>query len=249
MATLLPPESLLLTAISHASDLGLIFGPLVGYYFQYDIIVKTKNSEGFSKAISFILFISNISRIFFWFGKQYHTTLLIQSILMVAMQFVLLEACIRFDSTSPKKPAVQDLQSLFKKEEFWQWPDLLSYIIVIMVMVFGFSFVTYTMVDYPQYVELLGFFSVFSEAFLGIPQFLKNNKNKSTEGLSMGMIGCWLFGDAFKTVYYLCKDQPSQFIIGGLIQLTLDILIVSQFYVYKGNKAQHPETVKLTHFA
>ena len=43
------------------------------------------------------------------------------------------------------------------------------------------------------------------EALLGFPQMLSNHRTKSVEGLSMGMIGSWVIGDAFKTVYFILE--------------------------------------------
>lgn len=36
---------------------------------------------------------------------------------------------------------------------------------------------------YPVYLESIGFMAVFTEAMLGIPQFIRNFKNQSTEGM------------------------------------------------------------------
>ena len=36
---------------------------------------------------------------------------------------------------------------------------------------------------YPVYLESIGFMAVFTEAMLGIPQFVRNFKNQSTEGM------------------------------------------------------------------
>ena len=38
---------------------------------------------------------------------------------------------------------------------------------------------------YPVYLEGIGFMAVFTEAMLGMPQFVRNFKNKSTEGMRL----------------------------------------------------------------
>lgn len=54
----------------------------------------------------------------------------------------------------------------------------------------------------------------------GFPQFLRNFRNKSTQGMSIMMVALWMVGDLFKTGYSLCRNAPSQFWIGGSIQVS-----------------------------
>lgn len=42
---------------------------------------------------------------------------------------------------------------------------------------------TYLLVDVPIFVETMGLLAVLTEAMLGIPQFLRNVSNKSTNGM------------------------------------------------------------------
>jgi hypothetical protein len=42
----------------------------------------------------------------------------------------------------------------------------------------------------------------------------------------------WLMGDAFKAFYFFRNVAPIQFIICGIIQLVVDILIASQLFFY-----------------
>lgn len=41
----------------------------------------------------------------------------------------------------------------------------------------------YLLMDVSAFVEIVGFLAVFTEAMLGAPQFIRNFKNKSTEGM------------------------------------------------------------------
>jgi uncharacterized protein with PQ loop repeat len=45
------------------------------------------------------------------------------------------------------------------------------------------------------YVETIGFMAVLFEALLGIPQFLRNFRMKSTEGMSVKMVGLNAFDE------------------------------------------------------
>ncbi len=43
------------------------------------------------------------------------------------------------------------------------------------------------------YNETIGFLAVFCEALLGMPQFIRNCRLKSTEGMSVKMVNVYLF--------------------------------------------------------
>lgn len=111
------------------------------------------------------------------------------------------------------------------------------------------------MLDNLIYIELIGFLAVFFEALLGMPQFLRNHRMKSTEGMSVKMVRLspflivivrlgwtsfdlflqvlmWTSGDIFKTVYFLLRHAPVQFWMCGLLQISIDIAILAQVIFY-----------------
>ncbi|GBP38613.1 PQ-loop repeat-containing protein 1 [Eumeta japonica] len=47
--------------------------------------------------------------------------------------------------------------------------------------------ITYLLIEFSPFVELIGFLAVFTEAMLGAPQIAKNHHNKSTEGMRLGV--------------------------------------------------------------
>lgn len=47
---------------------------------------------------------------------------------------------------------------------------------------------TYLLVDVPIFVETIGLLAVLTEAMLGVPQFLRNFFNKSTNGMRYEII-------------------------------------------------------------
>jgi len=97
-----------------------------------------------------------------------------------------------------------------------------------------------TALMYPNllYFELLGFLALFTEALLGLPQLLKNAKAQSTAGLSPYMVWGWTIGDSMKTIYFAVKGQPLQFVAGGILQTTIDLLIMAQVYLYPKKSVQ-----------
>lgn len=91
------------------------------------------------------------------------------------------------------------------------------------------------------YVETIGFLAVFFEALLGTPQFLRNYRLKSTEGMSVKMVLMWTSGDIFKTVYFLIRNAPAQFWLCGALQISIDIAILCQVMIYSDkNRSRKP---------
>ena len=86
--------------------------------------------------------------------------------------------------------------------------------------------------DNVLFVETTGYASLLTEALLAVPQLLKNYVNKSTVGMSYLMVLLWAGGDLFKTVYFLVKQVPLQFVVCGVIQVTIDMLIMAQVSLY-----------------
>ncbi|KAI8097107.1 PQ loop repeat-domain-containing protein [Halteromyces radiatus] len=77
-------------------SVAMVFGPVVGYIDQYRIILQKRSSAGFNSKTCAILLFANILRIFFWLGKRFDTTLLVQSIAMIVAQMVLLHIVVLY---------------------------------------------------------------------------------------------------------------------------------------------------------
>ncbi|KPA74171.1 hypothetical protein ABB37_09434 [Leptomonas pyrrhocoris] len=89
---------------------------------------------------------------------------------------------------------------------------------------------------------VVGYISLGIEALLVLPQILRNARRRSTEGLSMILILTWVVGDVIKVVYYCYAKQALPFIIGGIFQILLDVVVVAQvvyygFYLRRGSVA------------
>lgn len=117
--------------------------------------------------------------------------------------------------------------------DFWDWADLLSYFKFLTLFTLTLGLITYLLLDNHVYIETLGFIAVFTESMLGAPQLLRNYTKKSTKGMSVEMVVMWLSGDLFKTLYSIFRHTPEQFIVCGAIQVTMDILILIQVFIYK----------------
>jgi uncharacterized protein with PQ loop repeat len=224
--------------ISLGIDISMVLAPVIGYVDQYKMIVKERQSEAFSKLVSLILMLANVLRIFFWFGKRFETVMLYQSFVMIIAQFVMLHVCTRYPNSTQKH--AQPLLKNPSLQNFWNWPDLQSY----GVFIGGFSVVVavfslFLIPTSDRYVELLGYAALMTEACLGLPQLIQNFKNKSTEGFSLVLLGTWFLGDAYKTLFFIFKGLPNQFIACGAFQLAVDCLLLFQVLTYNKQQQQH----------
>ncbi|KAN0022128.1 hypothetical protein ACTFIU_004296 [Dictyostelium citrinum] len=118
-------------------------------------------------------------------------------------------------------------------ENFWEWDNFSAYTIFLGGYSAFFLLLTTVYLYSPSYFEYLGTLSLTIESILGLPQLIQNYKKRSTKGLSLVLISSWFIGDLFKTLYFYIKDQPSQFIFCGTVQLIIDILISLQIIYYK----------------
>lgn len=97
----------------------------------------------------------------------------------------------------------------------------------------------------PTYSFLLGLFALGLESALPVPQFLSNQQRRSLAGFRMSVLGGWLIGDAFKTVYFVVNSSPIQFIWGGAFALCVDIAIMAQMYYFRELTQQDEEAKRL----
>ncbi|XP_017853756.1 solute carrier family 66 member 2 [Drosophila busckii] len=118
---------------------------------------------------------------------------------------------------------------------FWNWTDFQSYLDMMLIVWAVGAAITYLMLSVHWFMEAMGFVALFTEAMLGAPQFLRNFKNKSTYGMSIHMVIMWTLGDMFKTGYFIARQAPSQFWICGTLQVSLDIAILLQVWIYRNN--------------
>lgn len=77
--------------------------PLIGYYSQYSLMLENKTVGTFSIDICLILITANVLRIFFWFASGFANNLLLQSFLILGMQFLLLDLCVKLGYKSKGK--------------------------------------------------------------------------------------------------------------------------------------------------
>lgn len=219
------------------SSLAMIIGCVMPYIPQYITIYKTKCCSGFSTFVCLTLLLANILRIAFWFGHPFELPLLIQSIIMILAQILLLELCIRakrqYHSASYGIPIVKRTFFSSNPRWFWRWTDLASYLEFLFIITTLLSLAVYFFLDCKPFIETLGYCALFTESMLGLPQVIKNHRNRSVQGMSLSMVLMWLAGDTFKTGYFVANAVPYQFWLCGSLQITIDLLILFQVCLYR----------------
>ncbi|KAK6725820.1 hypothetical protein RB195_004251 [Necator americanus] len=118
---------------------------------------------------------------------------------------------------------------------FWAWHDLTSFIIALAAFTSFWSVLTAALIHFQWYVEALGMVSLLVEASLGAPQLIRNWQRKSTQGMSIPMVLAWLCGDLAKTGYFVATGSPLQFWVCAILQISIDIFILGQVFVYRKN--------------
>ena len=88
----------LMDVISFFASVFMVFGGVVPYIPQYQMINRSRNATGFSTLVCLSLLVANILRILFWFGHPFEFPLLLQSIIMIVCMIVMLELCVRVKS-------------------------------------------------------------------------------------------------------------------------------------------------------
>ncbi|UJR26547.1 hypothetical protein I4U23_007870 [Adineta vaga] len=227
----------------------IVFGGVLPYIPQYLIIKRKQNAEGFSNYVCLTLLVANIIRIEFWFGKHFEIPLLLQSIVMIFCMLIMLELWTRIHALTMRRQIDTEESVVGSKEQlteefldkrftdfevdyFWRWTTFASYLQFLCIITFIFSVMTWLLLNNVVYIETIGFLAVVCEALLGIPQFLRNYRLKSTEGMSVKMVLLWASGDIFKTVYFIIRNAPKQFWLCGILQISIDIAILFQVMLY-----------------
>lgn len=218
----------------------LAVGPIIGYIPQYIDIKRTRNCQGFSSVICFILLTSNILRILSFFVKPFDVFLLAQSIFMVIVQFLMLNLIVKLSTRGILQgqpvPLSQPRDTRSFLSAFWAWKSFFAY--MIFLTIFTLFFTSIVLVDkflFPSDLVEVGalYLSTLLESTLCMPQAWTNWRNKSTSGLNKSLVLSWISGDIFKLSYFIYSKSEMAFIVCAIIQIAVDLIIVTQIFYYK----------------
>ena len=163
-------------------DLFMALGPSLNYLFQARKFNKTKSSKGFSTFLCLVTILSHTLKVFFWFGKQFKYTLLVQSILVIFIQLYLIYLIVKYkEEESNIVSNILDFNSAFNREKIdcnnlfnwsetfnfkliWRWDNALEYYKFYFFIVFILiSFSLVLGIKNKYYINIIGSLSIFLE--------------------------------------------------------------------------------------
>ena len=241
-------------------DLFMTFAPSLNYLFQAQKFNETKSSKGFSIFLCLVTLLSHTLKVFFWFGKKFKFTLLLQSILVINMQLYLIHLCIKYkelkenssvcflynnNNLLPNKfklknfiKSFMDCSKTLNSTLIWRWNTAIEYYKFYFLIIFTLSaFSIYFGVNNIYYINAIGIFSVFLEMLCTLPQIIELHKSKNPNNISKIMVFMWFSGNILKIYYNTVNNSPKQLIIGSYIQVFFNIILICEmfyyYYIYK----------------
>ncbi len=204
----------------------MVVGPSLGFFphlrnlFSADLVLSLTSANGLSPLVPLVLLTSNIIRVGYWLHSRFEPALLAQSVLMVAVQTVLIFKAVRVRRCSQRSAraggsmegpssmnvaptaASSSQASLYFPPNFfahfWEWEAEQPYVAFVAVFSAAVALFSSTTLGSPMAQEFLGWTALSIEATLGLPQIFANINNRSVKGLSVFLIMTWTLGDSTK---------------------------------------------------
>ncbi|KAJ4462440.1 putative PQ-loop protein [Paratrimastix pyriformis] len=209
-----------------------VVAQVVGFFPQYRKIWKTRDSAGFSRLVCFALFVANITKLFFFFGKRFAMALLVQAVIMIIIQSFMLEVSVRFKSkkASETRP----------RHRFWNWDTIFPYFLFLVALAVTETLLTAVFVDQPWFFEVLGSAALLVEATVPLPQFVHTLRRRTMEGFSLWLMCFWLGGGIFKVSFYLWVAAPIQFLLCACFQCCVNFGLAILWVIFRDRSSTHP---------
>jgi hypothetical protein len=171
-----------------------------------------------------LLLTSHILRIFFWICRRFERALLWQSITMIGVQVMLLEALVSIKRE--KSEQVRDDPWLVA--HFWNWTVLWPYTLWLGLFTAMVASLCLPLECLSFAVECVGVAGCTLEGLLAVPQIARNYSRKKTDGLSLVMVLGWTIGDCARLAFLVAKNAPVHFVASGAFQILADAAILVQ---------------------
>ena len=231
-------------------DIFVIFSPSINYLFQILKFKNTKSSKGFSKLLCFIIMLTHTLRIFFWFTEKYKFTLLIQSFLVIVIQFYLIYLCIKYkekeikyniipnenndktNATNKIKKGLSKIKNIINIKFMKNLNNAMEYYKIYFFIVFLLSIFNLSMKDNYFYSNIIVYGSIFLEMICSLVQIVEIYRTKTQKNISKIMVLLWLLGNVLKAYYNIYNKCPIQLIIGAYIQVFLNVVLFSELIYY-----------------
>ena len=195
------------------------------------------------------MLLASILRCFYWLGAGFETSLLVQSLLMIAVQSTLLKVAL---DHRPPLPPLLDLSfttppttaaaaaatttpaavtATTRPWGFWQWRRQRPYWEFLAYFTLGTAVLQLLFGQAPRFVNALGYLALGIEALLPLPQVLANQRSRSCHGFRLSVLASWLAGDAMKIVYFSNSQHVGvQFKACAAVQTAFDLYLGLQFW-------------------
>ncbi|MCJ1392924.1 hypothetical protein MMC18_005796 [Xylographa bjoerkii] len=228
--------------ISVFAPIFLILSPITSYTDQILAIHRTRTSAGFSLDIPLIMLSASILKIFYWPGARYDLSLLVQAVIMLAVQSVLLKVAL--DNRPGWRRGGGDLPLREEKAGmrpwgFWRWKTQRLYWQFLLLLATLLLTLHLLLAPSPStaraYTSLLGALGLTIEATLPLPQMWANHQSRSCKGFRLSVLANWLFGDAMKMGFFFLSDEgkvPWAFKACGCFQAACDVALGVQYWAY-----------------
>ncbi|KAK0739571.1 hypothetical protein B0T21DRAFT_362886 [Apiosordaria backusii] len=235
-----------LTALSgYLTPAFLVLSPLLSYSDQAYSMHRAKSSAGFSLDIPLIMLVASLLRIFYYPGAKFDIALLIQSLVMTAMQVILLKIALdhRPAPSSKGGDAAVPFAKINEKERkrpfnFWQWRSPKPYWQFVLSLFAGLVACELLLSPIPSvyqgYSSTIGYIGLAVEAILPLPQIIANAKSRSCKGFRFSVLASWLLGDTMKMFWFFTSKTtiPWAFKLCGIFQACCDSFLGVQYWMY-----------------
>ena len=235
-------------------DLFMSLGPSLNYLFQAKKFNKTKSSKGFSNFLCLVTILSHTLKVFFWLGKKFKYTLLIQSLLVIFTQLYLIYLVIKYKDENisqdliyknNKKEKIKcenlyNWSNTFNRKLIWRWNNVIEYYKFYFFIIFILTVFSFILgIKNKYYINIIGTLSVFLEMLCSLPQIIEMQKSKNQRNISKIMVFMWFSGNILKIYYNTANKSPIQLIIGSYIQVFFNCILIYQiFYYYIKNERE-----------
>lgn len=191
------------------------------------------------------MLLASILRCFYWLGAGFETSLLVQSLLMIAVQLTLLKVALDhrppplplLDLSFPTPPTTAvattpaAATATTRPWGFWQWRRQRPYWEFLAYFTLGTAVLQLLFGQTPRFVDALGYLALGIEALLPLPQVLANQRSRSCRGFRPSVLASWLAGDAMKIVYFSNSQRVGvQFKACAAVQTAFDLYLGLQFW-------------------
>ncbi|KYK56778.1 PQ loop repeat protein [Drechmeria coniospora] len=234
--------------MAYVAPFFIIMSPILSYGDQALSMHRKRSSAGFSLDIPLIMLIASMLRIFYWPGARFDASLLVQSLIMVAVQLLLLKIALDHRPAPSSKggeastpfAALQN-EGWFSAQRpynFWQWRSHKPYwqfVVYLLGALIVCELLLSTMPPvYAMYSMFIGYVGLSVEATLPIPQLLANSQTRSCKGFRLSLLVAWIGGDAMKVFWFFTatSEIPVAFKVCGLFQAACDCLLGVQYLMY-----------------